>query len=297
MATTGLRPAAAAERFPPGAKRLLAPSSQSVLAKAGRENFPVALLVLARSTRRHLLAVYGFARLVDDAGDEALGNREALLDAIDADLDRVYRGEPKHPLMRRLADTVREVRLPREPFERLIAANRQDQRVSRYETYDDLARYCELSANPVGRLVLHVFAAATPERVAWSDSVCTGLQLAEHWQDVGEDFRRDRVYLPQDDLRSFAVAEGDLSRRRVTPELRRLMAFEVERARRLLACGRPLVASLSGQARLAVAAYVGGGLAALAAVEHSGYEVLGDPPRARTPAKLLRTLRTLWEAG
>ncbi|MDQ3893573.1 MAG: squalene synthase HpnC [Actinomycetota bacterium] len=297
MAATRLRRAAAAERFAPGAERPLAPSSHAVLAKAGRENFPVALLVLSRSTRRHLLAVYGFARLVDDAGDEALGSREALLDAIDGDLDRVYRGEPHHPLMQRLAETVRELKLPREPFERLIEANRQDQRISRYETYDELAGYCELSANPVGRLVLHVFGAATRERVAWSDSVCTGLQLAEHWQDVGEDFRRGRVYLPQDDLRRFAVTEADLGRRRATPALRRLMEFEVERARHLLADGRPLVASLSGQARLAVAAYVGGGLAALAAVEHAGYEVLGGPPRARTPAKALWTLRTLWEAG
>jgi squalene synthase HpnC len=265
--------------------------------KESRENFPVALVVLPRATRRHLRAIYGFARLVDDAGDDVWSDRLELLDAIERDLDRVYDGDPQHPLMRRLASTVRELRLPREPFRRLIEANRQDQRVARYETFDALSAYCDLSANPVGRLVLHVFGTPTPERLAWSDAVCTGLQLVEHLQDVGEDLRRrGRIYLPAEDMRRFGVAEHDLERRRLTAEFGDLVAFELERARRLLAAGGPLVASLSGRPRLAVAGYVGGGLAAAKAIERAGYDVLGEPPRPPAREKLLWTARVLREA-
>jgi squalene synthase HpnC len=240
--------------------------------------------------------VYGFARLVDDAGDEAAGDREALLDVLEEDLGRTYAGEPQHPLMQELAPTVRELGLPREPFHRLIAANRQDQRVARYESYADLAAYCELSATPVGRLVLHILGAASPERIEASDAVCTGLQLAEHWQDVGEDYRRGRVYIPQDDLARFGVTEAELEQARATPALKRLLAFEVERARGLLARGIPLVSSLHGRARLLVAGYVAGGRAALDAVEESGYEVLDEPPRASKAARAAALLRTLREA-
>jgi squalene synthase HpnC len=283
-----------ATRVPPA--DAFAPAAADVMQKAGRENFPVALFLLPSETRRHLAAVYGFARLVDEAGDEAQGDRSALLDALEEDLDRVYEGVALHPLMRRLTPTVRELRLPRDPFQRLLEANRQDQRISRYATYPELASYCELSANPVGRLVLHVFGKVTTERVAWSDSVCTGLQLAEHWQDVGEDYRRGRIYLPLEDMRRFGVAEGDLARPRTTPELGRLLAFEVDRARRLLAAGFPLAASLRGRERLAIAGYVGGGFAALDAVERSGFDVLGTPPRAGRALRARRILRTLVQA-
>ena len=139
------------------------------------ENFPVASRFLPRRQRSHMLALYGFARLVDDAGDEAAGDRLELLDWLDDDLEKVYRGCPTHPLMRRLAPTVRECRIPAEPFRRLIDANRQDQRVTGDETIDDLLGYCELSANPVRHAVLHVFGAATPARMRLSDAVCSGL--------------------------------------------------------------------------------------------------------------------------
>jgi squalene synthase HpnC len=273
-----------------------APAAEEVLAKARLENFPVALFVLPRATRKHLAAVYGFARLVDDAGDEATGDRLALLDALELDLDRVYSGVPEHPLMARLRETVSELGLPKEPFLHLIAANRQDQHVSRYETYDELAGYCELSANPVGRLVLHVFGRPTADRVAWSDAVCTGLQLAEHWQDVGEDYRRGRIYLPLGDLRRFGVAEVELGNGRASPAFRELMAFEVDRARRLLEAGVPLTASLRGRERIAIAGYVGGGRAALDAVERSGYDVLGAPPTAPKALRLRRTVEVLRES-
>jgi squalene synthase HpnC len=247
-----------------------------VLAKAARENFPVALFLLPRPVRERLRDVYGFARLVDDAGDLADGDREELLDWLEADL-----GRGEHPLVSRVRD------LPRGPLLRLIEANRQDQRVSRYERFDDLAAYCDLSANPVGELVLHIFGAATPERVRWSDAICTGLQLAEHWQDVGEDLRAGRIYLPLEDLERFGVSEA------LEPgePFRRLMGFEVERARGVLREGLPLIRSLRGRPRLAVAAFAGGGVAALDAVERSGYDVLTRSPRAGKAARLARTLR------
>ena len=249
-----------------------------VLAKAGRENFPVALFVLPRETRRRLREVYGFARLVDDAGDLAEGDRLALLDWIEADLDR---GE--HPLIRAAAS------LPRGPLLRLIEANRQDQRVTRYPTFDDLLAYCDLSANPVGELVLHVFGADTEERLRWSDAICSALQLVEHWQDVGEDRLAGRIYLPLEDLARFGVDE-ELG---PADAFRRLMAIEVERARELLQEGLPLVRSLRGRQRLAVAAFAGGGLAALDAVERSGYDVLRRSPSAGRALRLRRTLEVL----
>lgn len=271
------------------------PTRAEVMPKAGTENFTVASLLLPPSQRRALLGIYGFARLVDDAGDEAPGNRVALLDWIEDDVTRMFAGEPIHPLLRRLAPAAREYDFPKRPFLRLIAANRQDQEVSRYETYDQLAAYCDLSANPVGELVLHVFRAATPERIRRSDAVCTGLQLAEHWQDVGEDFQRGRIYLPLEDMARFGVDGDDLSGTQPGDALKELLAFEVERARRLLAHGVELVQSLSGLGKVAVAGYVGGGRAALDAIEQSGYDVLRTAPKAGGRARLAATVRVLRE--
>lgn len=256
------------------------PTATYLAQRARGENFPVASLVLPRATRQHLRAIYGFARLADELGDEVAGDRYALLDWLEDEVDRAYNGRPEHPAMRRLGATVAALDLPREPFLALIEANRRDQAVTRYATYEDLLAYCELSANPIGRLVLMVFGAATPERVAWSDAVCTGLQLVEHWQDVGEDFRRGRVYLPAEDLARFECTEHDLAGHEPTPALRRLLAFELDRARRLLDQGEPLIASLHGRHRLAVAGFVAGGRAAASAVERSGFDVLRAAPRA-----------------
>jgi squalene synthase HpnC len=255
-------------------------------ARASRENFPVASFVLPARERRHLLAIYGFARLADDIGDEAPGDRLALLDWLEADLDRAYDGVPEHEAMRALSRTVREVDLPRQPFLDLIEANRRDQVVTRYATYCELHTYCELSANPVGRLVLAVFGVDTPERVRWSDAICTGLQLVEHWQDVGEDFRRGRVYLPADDIARFGCDDRDLEADMPSPKFRRLMEFEIGRADALLDGGGRLVTSVRGRLRLAIAGFVGGGRAAAEAIRRSGYDVLGTPPRAGRAAFL-----------
>src|SRR5947209_3647406 len=172
------------------------PTSGAVMPQARQENFPVASLLLPRVVRSHLLAVYGFARLVDDVGDELEADRLAALDQLEADLERIWRDDerPTHPLIARLQPTVIACELPIKPFRKLLDANRQDQLVHRYETFADLIAYCERSANPVGELVLRIFGAATAERLELSDKVCTALQLVEHWQDVGEDHANGRVY-------------------------------------------------------------------------------------------------------
>jgi squalene synthase HpnC len=270
-----------------------APETSTVMAQARHENFPVASLLVPKRVRAHLLAVYGFARLVDDAGDEAAGDRLALLDELEADLERVWGGVPRNPLIARLQPTVAACGLPIEPFRKLVQANRRDQLVDRYETYEDLRRYCELSANPVGELVLRIFGAATPERLALSGKVCTALQLTEHWQDVGEDYGRGRIYVPLEDLRRFGVPEAGLGASAASPAVRSLMEFEVQRARELLDEGAPLVRGLSGRAKLAVAAFVAGGRSALEAVERAGYQVLGAPPRAGRARRALEAVRTL----
>jgi squalene synthase HpnC len=283
MTATVGRAAGAGERLPDAA---------AILPLASRENFTVASLLVGRKTRAHLTAIYGFARLVDQLGDEVDGDRLAILDAFEQDLHRVFDGEPEHPLLQRLAPTVRECRMPREPFLRLIDANRRDQRQLTYATFDQLVDYCDLSANPVGELVLHVFDAATPERIALSDRVCTALQLAEHWQDVGEDFGRRRIYLPGEDRARFRVESEQLGAFSAGPQLRELLAFETERASSLLDEGAPLVGTLHGRARIAVAGYVGGGRATLDAIERAGYDVLRSTPRATRGEKTRRALET-----
>ena len=271
---------------------LPAPTAAAMLVRARRENFPVALALLSRAQRSHLMAIYGFARLVDDVGDEAGGDRLALLGELDADLDRVFADrEPLHPVLRRLAPTVWALCLSEQPFRRLIEANRRDQRVSRYATWAELRDYCVLSANPVGRLVLQVFGAATPGRYFASDAVCTALQLVEHCQDVAEDLARGRLYLPAEDLARFGCDERELRAPAAGPAARALLRFEVERARGLLDLGTPLVHTLRGRARLAIAGFVAGGRAAADAIERGGFDVLSGAPRPRR-RDLLRRLVT-----
>ncbi|MFF9605240.1 squalene synthase HpnC [Streptomyces sp. NPDC003674] len=280
---------------------------RATLDKAASENFPVAPFFLPRAWRDDLMAVYGFARLVDDIGDgdlapggadaralgvppAAAGDRLALLDAFEADLRRVFDGTPRHPLLRRLQPTARRRSLTPEPFLGLIAANRQDQLVRRYETYDDLLAYCELSANPVGRLVLAVTGTATPERIRLSDAICTALQIVEHLQDVAEDLGRDRIYLPAEDMKRFHVQETDLAAKTASASVRALVAYEAQRARDLLNEGAPLVGSVHGRLKLLLAGFVAGGRAAVRAIAAAEYDVLPGPPR---PGKL----QLLREAG
>ena len=250
--------------------------------KERAENFPVALRILPKRYRLHLRALYDVARVIDDLGDEASGDRTELLTAFRSDLDGIWLGRPPStPVLRQLAATVHACELDREPFDRLVAANVQDQVVSRYATYAELAQYCTLSADPVGRVVLKIFHSSTPRNIELSDRICTALQLVEHWQDVAEDRRNGRIYLPQEDLEAHHVAETDLDRTVATPAVRQLMAFESDRAADLLDSGAPLVASLHGWARLAVAGYVAGGRAALDAIRRADHDVLRSTPRPR----------------
>ncbi len=277
---------------PPGA-----PEAGAVMARAASENFSVASRLLPRRERAHLLAIYGFARLVDELGDSLPGDRDAALDWLDGELDEAFAGRAGHPLMVRLQATIAACGLTRDPFARLIEANRVDQRKTSYATWAELRAYCALSADPVGELVLQVFGAATPGRIALSDSICTALQLVEHCQDVAEDRDNGRVYLPQEDLERFACPPQALHADHAGPELRAVIAFEVSRARELLAAGTPLVRELRGRARLGVAAYIGGGLAALDAIERAGADVLAGPPRAGSAARARATVATLLRAG
>ena len=267
--------------------------AEEVVANASGENFPVALRLLPARHRRHLTNLYFFARLTDDLGDEARDQpsqpladvgelRLRLLDELAADVDRIYAGgTPESPVMQAMADTVRECGVPARPLLDLIQANRQDQQVTRYRTFAELERYCELSANPVGQIVLYIFGAATPPRIALSDSICTALQLAEHWQDVAEDLGHGRIYLPGEDLERYGCTEADLAAPTAGPAVRQLMIFEVNRADKLLDEGAPLVGTLRGAARLAVAGYLAGGRAALAAIRAQGHDVLAGTPRPR----------------
>jgi len=265
--------------------------AEEVVANAPGENFPVALRLLPARHRRHLTNLYFFARLTDDLGDEARDGssdvtelRLGLLDELAADVDRIYAGgTPESPVMRAMAETVSECGVPARPLHDLIQANRQDQQVTRYPTYADLERYCELSANPVGQIVLYIFGVATPGRVALSDNICTALQLVEHWQDVAEDLGHGRIYVPGEDLERFGCTEADLAAPTAGPAVRQLMTFETDRASRLLDQGAPLVGTLRGSARLAVAGYLAGGRAALAAIRGQHYDVLKGTPRGRKP--------------
>jgi squalene synthase HpnC len=271
---------------PPSAARPTLPGLAAVMAKAGQENFPVALRVLPTRLRDDLLAIYGFARFVDDIGDESdapTAERLASLDLVDADLDSVFAsGTATLAPLLPLVGPVRAGRFTEQPLRRLVEANRMDQQVSTYATFAELRHYCTLSADPVGRLVLGAFGFDDPDRIGLSDDVCTGLQLAEHWQDVAEDHARGRVYLPQEDMVRFGVVDADLAAGHANPALRALLSFEVARARTLLASGPALVDSLTGRRKLAIAGFVAGGRAALDAIAAVDFDVL---PAAPKPAK------------
>ncbi len=269
--------------------------SLAVAAKASAENFPVALRVLPKRWRAHLTALYGFARLTDDIGDEPLpgmpddatqetitATRLKLLDELQCDVARIYDDEAPEPdleAIKALKHTVKDCAIPAKPFYDLILANRQDQLVTRYDTYQELEDYCKLSANPVGEVVLYIMGAATPERIAASDSICTALQVIEHTQDVAEDLANGRIYLPRQDMDAFGVTEADLAEKTASKRVSDLIRFEADRARRLLDDGAPLVGTLPGAARLAIAGYVAGGRATLKAIEAGGYDVLRSTPR------------------
>ncbi len=260
----------------------------SVAKRARGENFPVASLAFPRELRPHIRALYAYARLVDILGDELEGGpdaRLAALDQLEREVDAAYRGAATWPVLVELQPTIREFDLPREPFLRLVEANRMDQRIFEYESWDELKRYCVHSADPCGRLVLGVLRRLDDaDAVALSDDVCTGLQLVNFLQDVPRDLALGRVYLPAEDRRRFEVTNLD----RANEPLRRLLEFEADRAGHLLGSGDPLGVKLGGRTGRAVAAFARGGLAAVEALERAKFDVFSSRPKP-SRVRLART--------
>ncbi|HSY14975.1 MAG TPA: squalene synthase HpnC [Jatrophihabitantaceae bacterium] len=283
-------------RATPVLDRLLA----TVAAQAGAENFPVALRVLPRGPRDKLSRVYGYARFVDDIGDEASGDRLALLDLVEHDVRALWSSTsldsvdpPRLPIIAALGPVLDDGHMPIQPFLDLIEANRVDQRVHSYPDFDALLGYCRLSAAPVGRIVLHIAHAADDRNIADADAVCAALQVLEHCQDVGEDAAAGRVYLPADELAAAGVAARDLSASQTSAPLRHVLAAQVERALELLRPGRGLVRRLTGWSRVAVAGYVAGGLATADTLRAHDFDVLAaslGPSKLRTATHALRLI-------
>jgi squalene synthase HpnC len=247
-----------------------------VAARAAGENFPVGSVLFPRALRPHIRALYCYARLVDELGDAYEGDRLAALDELESQVVRTFEGTPSWPVLVNVQPTVREFGLPREPFLRLIEANRIDQRVAAYETWDDLKHYCVNSADPCGRLVLGVLRKLDDaELVAASDSVCTGLQLVNFLQDVPRDLELGRVYLPAEEVRRFGGPALD----RPSAELRELLRFEAARAATLLRAGDVLRARIGGRLGRAVGLFARGGLAALDALESENWDVFTQRPK------------------
>lgn len=262
-----------------------------------RENFRVTGAVGPRRLRRELRAIYVFARTVDDIGDELDGDRSAALERLSADVERLYIGAPpRHPAVRGLAPVVAEDRLPRAPLDALIEANRRDQVQTSYGTWSDLLDYCRYSAEPVGELVLHLLGAATPDRLSTSAKVCAALQIIEHCQDVAEDQRRGRVYLPQEDLERFRCTVDDLAKVPTPTRVRGLVSYELGRAEALLDEGAELVGSLRGWGRLLVAGYVAGGRAAAGELRRDRFASLDGRSSPRPVRRAVLTAGT-WMRG
>ncbi len=248
-------------------------------ARGRHENFTVVSWFLPAELRPHLFALYAFCRWTDDLGDEAPGDRLALLDEWERMLRDCFAGRRERPLFVALGATIDRFDIPPEPFLRLIEANRMDQRFTRFETYADLMHYCEHSATPVGRMVLAVLGYRDEVRQRLADQTCIGLQLANFWQDVSVDLQKGRVYIPQEDLRRFGYHESDLRAGVVNEAFRALMRFEVNRARELFERGRALESLVDRRARLDVRLFRLGGEAVLDAIEAANYDVLSRRPR------------------
>ena len=247
-------------------------------ARAHQENFTVVSWVLPKEIRPHFFSLYSFCRWTDDLGDEAEGDRLAQLDDWERSLIRCYEGIREEPLFTALGHTIDRFHIPPEPFVKLIEANRMDQRITRFETYTDLLHYCEHSATPVGRMVLSVLGYRDEERQRLSDATCVGLLLANFWQDVTVDWEKGRVYIPAEDMERFGVDEDTLRTRRPTGAFRRLMHFEVERARELFTEGRKLERLVDRKARTDLRLFRLGGEAILDAISAARYDVLSARP-------------------
>ena len=263
------------------------------LASTHYENFSVATWFLPKRLRQHFYNVYAYCRISDDLGDE-VGDPAASLELLDqwqTELNACYEGHPRHPVFVALADTVRRFEIPRQEFSDLLTAFRQDQTITRYETFSDLLGYCRYSANPVGHLVLYLCGYRDPERQRLSDYTCTALQLANFWQDVSVDYAKGRVYLPLEDLRRFGVREEQISAAQNTPVFREMMRFEVARTREWFAQGLPLPGMVGRELAIDLELFSRGGMEILNAIERQDYAVLGNRPAISKPRKLALVAR------
>jgi squalene synthase HpnC len=263
------------------------------LARTHYENFSVATWFLPKRLRQHFFNVYAYCRISDDLGDET-GDTAAslqLLDEWETELNACYAGSPRHPVFVALAGTVREFDIPKHEFSDLLNAFRQDQTVTRYQSFDDLLGYCRYSANPVGHLVLYLCGYRDAERQQLSDYTCTALQLANFWQDVTPDFQKGRIYLPLESLRKYAVSEADIASKQNTPQFLEMMRFEVQRAREWFKQGLPLISKVSRGLAIDIELFSRGGQEILNAIERQGYAVLGNRPAISKSRKLALVAR------
>jgi squalene synthase HpnC len=258
------------------------------LARSHYENFSVATWFLPKHLRQDFFNVYAYCRISDDLGDE-VGDATAslaLLDEWERELNACYEGSPRHPVFVALAETVRKFGIPKHEFSDLLTAFRQDQTITRFETFDDLLGYCRYSANPVGHLVLYLCGYHDAERQQLSDYTCTALQLANFWQDVTVDYEKGRIYLPLEDLREYSVTEEDLAQSRNTPSFCELIRFEVERAREWFLKGLPLIAKVDKDLAVDLELFTRGGQEILNAIERQQFAVLGHRPVISKARKL-----------
>lgn len=276
------------QRYGPAAFPLAVPFDQCTaeaycrkLAISHYENFPVVSWLLPKELQQHFYNVYAYCRWADDLGDE-VGDREKSLELLDwwrRELNECYAGHVQHPVFVALKSTIDTFAIPPEPFLDLISAFEQDQSVSEYDTFDQLRDYCRRSADPVGRLVLYLCRAHTTENVEWSDSICTGLQLANFWQDVSRDFAIGRIYLPREDYERFGYRRSDFDAKRINNEFLTLMKFEVDRARQFLQDGLPLIERLPFKLQIDIDLFAHGGLKILERIESIGYRVWETRPK------------------
>jgi squalene synthase HpnC len=263
------------------------------LARTHYENFSVATWFLPKGLRQEFFNIYAYCRISDDLGDE-VGDAKAalaLLDEWQVELEACYRGTPRHPVFVALAETVRKFDIPQHEFSDLLIAFRQDQTVTRFQTFTDVLAYCRYSANPVGHLVLYLCSYRDAERQRLADYTCTALQLANFWQDVTRDYAKGRIYLPLEDMRRFNVGEDDILCSRNTPHFRGLMRFEVGRAREWFERGLPLVGKVDKAPAIDIELFTRGGQEILNAIERQDFAVLGRRPVISKPRKLALVAR------
>jgi len=267
------------------------------LARSHYENFTIGSLFLPRPLSQHIYNIYAFSRYADDLADEGVSPAANLrrLSAWEQQLLQCYPGEPQHPIFVALADTIQTFDIPLQLFRDLLAAFRQDQTTTRYNSFADLLNYCRNSANPVGRIYLYLFRLTDPERFIFSDAICTALQLTNFWQDIVVDRRKGRVYLPQEDCARFGCREEDLDQQTTSADLRRLLQFEVERTQQLFDQGKTLLPMVPPQPRFEIRLFIRGGEAILEAIRQQQYDVLSHRPKLSKGLKVKLIVQTWWQ--